>query len=75
MNEDNTSNQIVPSEFPDNSTITVAIKTGHTYKGVSFRKQEARVEVTSEEAVKSFWDSIDSASSKDTILRGCFASD
>ena len=57
------------SEFPDDSKIAVVIKTGHTYKGVSFGKLEARAEVSSQEAVKSFWDSIDSASTKDSISR------
>ena len=60
-------------EILDGSKITVIIKTGHTYKGVSFGKLEVRIEVSDQQAIKSFWESMDSASSKDSISRTSMA--
>lgn len=39
------------------SNIAVILKSGHTIKGIEFRKREARVNIGTDEAMEAFWDS------------------
>ncbi|KIM24838.1 hypothetical protein M408DRAFT_331512 [Serendipita vermifera MAFF 305830] len=46
-------------EFPEDSKITVVIKSGHTVGGISIGKREAQAEVSNQEAIQAFWSSTD----------------